>query len=368
MPLANDSYRNVPTLTDGTDLLNLAWTLDEGTCLDVDLQQALADQLRHEVTGGLPSVNSYLVRDPYGEELLGPAVAALFPGTGEESDLVTGAGVISLLHCLVRLAGDRPVYVIGDVYPDLPHWADVAGVGCVSRHDVGGGPDHAANAVAVGAGLVLLERPALTGEQVDLATVEALCAATAGQGTVVLVDESYANYHPPGYSALPLTSRLSNLVVVRGLAKAYGMGGLRLGFAVSSRALRARIRAAVPPMLASSLSLRLGRAVLALGDITAGLRSRVETARRETLAALAGAGLEAPLSASRYVPFLFYPADDHPAAVALRDRGIVGKRHVHWSERSRATADRYRLSVPLRPDRLLLLRTRLAAGPAPAAR
>jgi histidinol-phosphate/aromatic aminotransferase/cobyric acid decarboxylase-like protein len=137
------------------------------------------------------------------------------------------------------------------------------------------------------------------------------------------------------------------------------MGGLRLGYCVASEALSPRVRAAVPPMLATSLSLRLGRAILSLGDITRTLREWVEVARAEAMTLLDEAGFTAPTPASTHLPLLFYPSEDAPAAVGLRARGVLGKRHIYWSERHRGNAVRYRLSVPLRHDRMVSFRVRL---------
>lgn len=358
MPLANDSYQHLAALTDRTDLLNLAWTLDEGEFLDVDLQSMVAAELRDEYDTRLPFVNDYLVRDPYGEELLGPVVRRLFGVHDQAVDVTTGAGVIALLHALSRLSGGGPCYVIGDVYPDLPHWIETGGSTCVSRYPEGS-DDHAANVMAMGARLVLLERPALTGSTLDVTALRGLCTTLAGSDVVVIVDESYGNYYPPSFSATPLASELPNLIVLRGLAKAYGMGGLRLAYCVSSRALLPRVRASVPPMLASSLSLRIGRAILDAGDIGHSLRVRVQEARAEALAAFDGVSLDAPTPACPLVPFLFYPTADGPAGGELRRRGILGKQHTYWSERWRRTAYRFRLSVPLRPQRMALFRERL---------
>src|SRR5207249_3272543 len=52
--------------------------------------------------------------------------------------------------------------------------------------------------------------------------------------TAVLIDEAYHDYvTDPGYaSALPLALEQPNVFVTRTLSKAYGMAGLRIGYAV----------------------------------------------------------------------------------------------------------------------------------------
>ncbi|MEV8512001.1 aminotransferase class I/II-fold pyridoxal phosphate-dependent enzyme [Dactylosporangium sp. NPDC051484] len=334
--------------------------MDEREFLAADLGGLIAAELTDEVAAGLPAVYSYLVQDPYGERWLGPTVAELFPMAG--SGVTVGAGVIALLHALAGLAGRDPVYVLGDVYPDLPHWMVAAGGRCVSRFDFGNADDadHAGNVAACGARLVLIERPALTGPTMDLPRLRTFCASLPA-GVAVLVDESYANYHPPAYSAVPLTADLPNLAVVRGLAKGYGLGGIRVGYCVSSAGLTDRVRALVPPMLAASLSLRLARAVLALGDVTGPLRARIAQVRAETLELFERAGIVGAQPAGEHIPFMFFDDEGDPGPTRLRAAGVLGKRHNYWSERRRTAAYRYRISLPLRAERMASLRARLTA-------
>jgi hypothetical protein len=51
VPLAIGTYDRLKTLADGSDLLNLAWTLDEAACLDADLPGLPAAELAE----GLPT-------------------------------------------------------------------------------------------------------------------------------------------------------------------------------------------------------------------------------------------------------------------------------------------------------------------------
>lgn len=361
--LANTSYRGLVSLTDDAELLNLAWTLDERGFLATDVSSLLSAELLAEHRSGLPYLHQYFVQDPYGDRELGPAVAAFFGQDGWECEVTCGAGAISLLHALSVLAAGRPLYVVGDVYPDLPHWVAQSGGVCASRHAADPGAPPVDHARALGSRLILVERPRLVHAEVEPAdghTLRELCEGTARQGAVVVVDESYANYCPPAFSAAALCRDLPNLVVLRGLSKAYGLGGLRLAYAVTHRSLTARVRAVVPPMLASSLSIRLGKAVLSLGDATPPLRRRVQVAKAETVRLLTSAGLSPSDLSHPLVPYLMYEGSDAAARHGLESRGILGKLQPLWSERTMAVEHKYRLSVPLREDRLADLRRRLA--------
>src|SRR4051812_27654523 len=100
MVLAIDSYANVSTLVDGTELLNLAWTLDERSLLSVDVPALISAELAAEISAGLRHVNSYPVQDPYAEGALADAVAAFFGLAGGPPRTPCGAGVGPLLHGL----------------------------------------------------------------------------------------------------------------------------------------------------------------------------------------------------------------------------------------------------------------------------
>jgi hypothetical protein len=326
------TYETLDPAADEGDTLNLAWTRDERGCLEVDLAALLADELRAEAAG-LPYLGSYLVRDPYGEETLGPAVAAAF---GLATCAVScGAGVVSLLHGLARFA--PTVRVFGDTYPDFPYWVAQSGGACTDAPD---------------AGVWFLERPSFMGDAFsDLAELQRLCADAARHGAVVIVDESNANYYPPAWSAAPLACAIHNLIVLRGFSKAYGLGGLRLAYAIAAPALTERIRGCLPPLLASSLSLRLGARVLALGDITAPLRTRIAAHKRETVALFARAGVDGLVPSSEYLPYVLAPAP-------FASRGITGKLHPMWS--TAGLCHIYRLSVPLSDARIARLRQLLS--------
>jgi hypothetical protein len=317
------TYQSVdPTAADG-DGLNLAWTRDERESLAVNLAEVLADELRAEIAGPR-ALDQYLVRDPYGEDALGPAVAVAF-GIEWRNRITCGAGVVSQLHALARLAARDSVRFIGDLYPDVPYW--------VAQQAASSGPP-----------IWFVERPSLVASAHD--DVAALSDEARRANAILVIDESNANYYPPAWSAVTLAR--DNVIVARGFSKAYGLGALRLGYCVASPALTERIRAVVPPMLASSLSLRLGARVLSLGDITAPLRTRIATHKREMIDLLRNQGIDDLVAASEHLPY----ALSRGSAASLTQ--LVGKSHPFWA--NGALAHLYRLSVPLSEARMSVLR------------
>ena len=70
-----------------------------------------------------------------------------------------------------------------------------------------------------------------TGTIFDIDALEHIIATCDKVGTVALIDEAY--YPFSKVSALPLINRYKNLVVAQTFAKAWGIAGLRLGFAAA---------------------------------------------------------------------------------------------------------------------------------------
>jgi histidinol-phosphate/aromatic aminotransferase/cobyric acid decarboxylase-like protein len=348
--LAVDSYAHLGSLADHEDSINLAWTLDERRELAVDVNQLVLRELEQEVQSGGRLIHRYMVDDPYGEQLLRPAVAKFFGTEPDGFCLFSGAGVNSLLYCLARLAGT--VHFVGDTYPDFPHWVDRLGGRCAALPQLSG--------AAQPPELVFLERPSLLGSDFDtLASVAQLCERLSSTGGLVLIDESNANYCPAELSAVRLLKQFDNLLVLRGLSKAFGMGALRLGYCAASTGLRQRLRGLVPPLLASSISLRLGTALLDAGDATAPLRARIAEHQPLVLSWLHAAGLVDFRPSGACLPYLL--CDSGSASIRwLEARGIRGKMHPIWAGLRGCAAQLFRVSVPLSAERLARLRSRLA--------
>ncbi|MGW1075963.1 aminotransferase class I/II-fold pyridoxal phosphate-dependent enzyme [Streptomyces sp. NPDC002537] len=353
MSLAIGSYEKLRDLSDGSDLLNLAWTQDERELLSADVMAVVAEELTAEVAEALPYAGDYMVKDPYGEGAFGPAVAEFLGRPGWTASVTCGAGVGPLLHGLSLLSAGGTTEVVTDVYPDYPHWVARAGGRCVPFGS--GTPGD----------VLLLERPALADDRfAGLDAVRELCAGAADRGAVVLVDESNANYCPAEFSAANLAAELPNLIVVRGLSKAYGLGGVRLGYCVASAALTGTVRGAVAPLGASSLSLRIGRRVLGLGDVTSGLRAGITRNKPYVRDLLAAAGVPEPVAAADGLPYVLFPEKPQEAVELLASRGVQGKVQPVWSSRTGALTSVGRLSVPLTAHRLTELESRLSRAAA----
>jgi histidinol-phosphate aminotransferase len=96
-----------------------------------------------------------------------------------------------------------------------------------------------------------------TANQLKQREIEALTEEFPG---IVMVDEAYAEY--ADYSVVPLIDKYPNLVVLRTFSKAFGLAGLRLGYAVTNPRLAASIDKAPAPYVVNVVSLMMGRKLL----------------------------------------------------------------------------------------------------------
>ncbi|MFD6155247.1 aminotransferase class I/II-fold pyridoxal phosphate-dependent enzyme [Nocardia sp. NPDC060256] len=146
----------------------------------------------------------------------------------------------------------------------------------------------------------------------------------------VILDEAYveflgaADYIDP----LALLSRHPNLLVLRTFSKAYGLAGLRIGYAFGRRELMARVRRLQLPFGVSSAAVAAVSASYAAEPELAARTMRI-TAARETLRdALRHCGIAVPLS---HANFLYLPGPG--VSTALRRAGIAAKAYPDGSAR-----------------------------------
>lgn len=158
-----------------------------------------------------------------------------------------------------------------------------------------------------------------TGTLVSRAAIEAIVAG-ASKGAVVIVDEAYAEY--AGVSVVDLLARSDRLLVSRTMSKAFGLAGLRVGYAAGAPALVAEIEKSRGPYKVNSLASRAAEA--ALGDGLQWVREHLAIAvdHRERLAEqFRRRGLSPIRSAANFV--LVPIRDAGFIAARMRDRGIA---------------------------------------------
>jgi histidinol-phosphate aminotransferase len=177
--------------------------------------------------------------------------------------------------------------------------------------------------------------------------------AEALPATLVCVDEAYYEY--AGETVAPVARRLPNLVCIRTLSKAFGLAGLRVGYAIAAAETAAELSARRTPAPVATAAARIAADALRLADLDAEVRATV--AERERLrAAFLAAGYEAPAVHANFV--LARTSDARALAADLERQGLV----------VRAYADALRITVrtPADDDLLLAALGLEAAAGAPA--
>ena len=132
-----------------------------------------------------------------------------------------------------------------------------------------------------------------TGRLLDLDSVERVVAFAEENLGIVVVDEAYGEYSDPDggvLSASCLLGRHQNLIVLRSFSKAFGLAGIRVGYAMANnREILTALRMHRPNYPISRTSFELARTALEHLDYLAEVRREVAQERaylRQELGAL----------------------------------------------------------------------------------
>ncbi|GAA0349937.1 histidinol-phosphate transaminase [Actinoallomurus spadix] len=140
-----------------------------------------------------------------------------------------------------------------------------------------------------------------TGSLLSPEEIRAFCRAVP-EHILVVLDEAYAEFvNDDAIRDVSILGEHTNVCILRTFSKAYGLAGLRIGYAIASREVAGTLRTAAVPFAANSLGQAAAAAALGcqgdLRDRLAGLRAE----RRRVIAALRGRGLGVPESHANFV-------------------------------------------------------------------
>jgi histidinol-phosphate/aromatic aminotransferase/cobyric acid decarboxylase-like protein/SAM-dependent methyltransferase len=333
--------------------VDLRWAPDEADYSQASVAAAWA-KLAPDPRALPDLARRYDVADPYGGERAAPVLAAYLDHPGLTADRVSvGAGVTGLLHGLAGLADGGLVLIAPDGHPQLAESQAATG-GDFAVAPLTGLAAAKAAITAAGPAVTVIDRPALTGPVWSVAMVAELAASAALAGGVLVVDESYACYLPPGDSAASLTDTRPGLVVLRGVSKGFCCGGLRIGFAIASPELAGQVRAVLPPLACAALTLDVALELLTGPDQLAPLRARIAAVKPVVEAAVRHAGMIVEPTDPQ-VPWIVLRLDE-VARATLAGCGLVVK-DVPELGQPRGLA---RMSVPLSDQRVVAVTAALA--------
>ena len=119
----------------------------------------------------------------------------------------------------------------------------------------------------------------------------------------ITIDEAYVEYIRDGLlpDSLALIREHSNVVVLRTFSKAYGLAGLRMGYAVGHPDVITALDKAYVPFTVSSITQAAAIASLDAADELLARTDAVVDERRRVSDALRGAGFDLPLSQTNFV-------------------------------------------------------------------
>ena len=185
-------------------------------------------------------------------------------------------------------------------------------------------------------------------------TLLGMIAADADAGgrpqPIVVIDEAYAEF--VGRSLADLRFDHPNVIAIRTASKAYALAGLRVGFAIASRELVARMNPIRPPGSVSTVSVTVVTEALLDDDLAPSNVARVSAERDRLIAALSDAGWSVGPSVTNFVLVDLGSVDRAAAAAeALLQRGLVPRAFPD----THPLADHLRLTVrsPEQNDRLI---------------
>jgi cobalamin biosynthetic protein CobC len=210
------------------------------------------------------------------------AAAAQAYGAPSAAHVVAAPGTQILLPQVAALAPPGRAAVLGPTYAEHNRAAALAGHAVAEVADLSG-LRHVALAVVVNP-----NNP--DGRSIGRETLLA-CASALPAGGLLVVDEAFMDVGADGLS-LARDVGHGNIVVLRSFGKFYGLAGLRLGFALASPAIAARLRAGLGPWAVGGPTLAIGAAALADQSWVATTRVRLAHTALRLDQVLTGAGLE----------------------------------------------------------------------------
>ncbi|PFG30221.1 pyridoxal phosphate-dependent aminotransferase [Paramicrobacterium agarici] len=249
----------------------------------------------------------------------------------DENEIHVGAGSVALLSQFIQAAagpGDEVLYSWRsfEAYPGLVTVAGATSVQVPNTPDGEHDLDAMAAAITDRTRVLIVCTPNNpTGTTVSADDFDAFMARVP-ESVLVLLDEAYVEFvrDDAAVNGLDVVGRYANLVILRTFSKAYGLAGLRVGWAIGPVRLLDAARASAIPL---SVTGTAQAAAIASLDSADELLERVEqlVVRREhVVSALRAQGWSVPDTQANFV---WLPTGDQTdaAAAALAEHGIVSR-------------------------------------------
>ena len=142
--------------------------------------------------------------------------------------------------------------------------------------------------------------------------------------TILVLDEAYYEYiaDTDKPRTIPLLARYSNLVITRTFSKAYGLAGLRLGYAITNPAITSIMQRVLLPFTVNKAALVAGSAALEDDDFIRQSVSNNINGLKQMQQGLAKLTFPQLPSACNFITF-DYKKDTIPIYQSLQEHGII---------------------------------------------
>ena len=251
----------------------------------------------------------------------------------DPTQVVVGPGATGVAMQIMQtvLRGDASMVFATPTFDGYPIMAGILGVEAVTvpldqagRQDLG----RFGEVVDDRTGLVVICRPHNpTGTLVSAADLDVFLFSMPPQ-VVVILDEAYVEFVADAVDVHDLIRRYPNLLVLRTFSKAFGLAGLRIGYAFGAEDLVSRVRRRQLPFGMSCAAVAAVSASYAAENELRARVARITTERDSLRNQLLQLGLRVPRS---YANFLYLNGPN--SAAALQRGGIVAKPYPDGSAR-----------------------------------
>ncbi len=181
-----------------------------------------------------------------------------------------------------------------------------------------------------------------TGLMLSLADIEKIVSANPDR--LVVIDEAYIDFG--GESAIPLTKKYDNILVVQTFSKSRSMAGARLGFAVGSKDIirdMNTVRYSTNPYNINSATLALAKATLEDNDYYMNNCKRIMETREDFTKQMRELGFEVLDSKCNFVFAKHKNLDGKAYYEELKRRGVLVR---HFSDPKISDYNRITIGTP----------------------
>lgn len=224
--------------------------------------------------------SSVRLAEDYPDPSASKLVSALAARDGlPRSSIVPGNGAVEMIHCVARaLLSGRRVLVQAPTFSEYASAARLSGCRVESLTGAKLDVDEFAAKLPRGGCAFLCNPNNPTGAMLTSRQVSRVAREAESRSCILVVDECFIEMSDaPSESVIGTAAKRPNIIVIRSMTKAFGLAGLRLGYAAAPRRMARMLEAARPTWSVNALAQAAG--TLAAADEKHLERSRAVIAK-----------------------------------------------------------------------------------------